>query len=306
MAMFTTPPARKDILELLPELRFQQKTTVRLHPRFTSPAPSASKSGAPIIWPAGRPWPTCPRPLSEHSNFHLYDIDPSKLAPDLAVPLTPLFQFHRDEYPELGWKDEHTLCHIFGCLLDHEDDYRVELYPEVVWHRSSEGFEVYDPTADWMTERCFLRSCSFSPERLIEYPDIWDLNEEQAERIRQWDIPDMIDDVMEDSGTFYEWEVAVCPSTKIGGYVNWIQWVRQRPCDQCGNTMEHWLTLSGWEWDGGTFQRWMPLEDRWRLDFSREVRESAVQAISSDYMDTHVLFICRSCPDWPVQSLFLR
>lgn len=304
--MFTTPPARKDILELLPELRLQQKTTVRLHPRFTSPAPSASKTGAPIIWPAGRPWPTCPRPLSEHWALDSNGIDPSQLAPDLAVPLAPLFQFHRDEYPELGFPDGHTLCHVFGCLLAHEDVGWAQLYPEVVWHRSSAGFEVREPVADWMNESCFLRSCSFSPERLIEYPHISELSEEQYQRVQQWDIPDMVGDVMEDAATFYEWEVSVCPSTKIGGYVNWIQDTRPRPCDQCGNTMEHWLTLTDLEWDGGTFQRWMPLEDRWRLDASPEVIESAREAISSQMLDQHMLFICRSCPNWPVQSLFLR
>ena len=58
---FTTPPPAFDVRQVLPERAGQERTAVRLHPRYNPNLPvDASKIGGDILWPADEPWPTCP------------------------------------------------------------------------------------------------------------------------------------------------------------------------------------------------------------------------------------------------------
>jgi hypothetical protein len=111
-----------------------------------------------------------------------------------------------------------------------------------------------------------------------------------------------------DGYTFYQWVLSTCPGNKLGGYVSWLQDPRDRPVCECGRPMQHLLTITDTECDGGTFYRWLAKEDRhlWddNSDELREVTDAiglAAFAASSMY-----LFICRKCKKWPIGVAFQR
>jgi hypothetical protein len=67
--------------------------------------------------------------------------------------------------------------------------------------------------------------------------------------------------------------------------------------------MDYLLTVSSAEWDGASWPRWMPLEERGVRDGTARAEEGYCRAAGlkfGDLLSVH-LFACRRCDGWPVR-----
>jgi hypothetical protein len=148
------------------------------------------------------------------------------------------------------------------------------------------------------------------PERVVEYPSVYDLPPELREQISEWEDQNLGPDGMH--ACEYESELSAAMGTKIGGYIDWIQDPCQPAC-QCGRPMEHLLTVASWEWDGIIHPRWTPIEeqeifvslpvssDRWD-DEGNSIRRALRNPTGIMLGDAGQmqLFVCRHCGEWPI------
>jgi len=234
----TTPAPIVDVTELVPELRGMARTTLRLHPRFgDEPSPDASKLGGHFIWPDGERWPTC----SEH-----------------GIPYITVLQLRQEDSPATSFSPGKDLLQLLWCPLDHE----AWTEPIAFWRTRSHSVR-------W-TPRCPLPEeaildyvpvpCLLMPEQVVEFPSPRELPPELTFSLREKCSHDsrILDVVPQAFGNpyrpfdpsceslyaveYYEYNLSVCPSTKVGGYVHWIQHPDVPAC-RCGREMKYLLTL---------------------------------------------------------------
>jgi hypothetical protein len=93
----------------------------------------------------------------------------------------------------------------------------------------------------------------------------------------------------------YQTALGACDGTKVGGYPDWVQGPHHPQCG-CGATMEHLLSFGSWEYDGLTWARWLPIEDRPSLTANDpNARAEASEAHGMMFGDAGnmYLFVCR-------------
>lgn len=68
--------------------------------------------------------------------------------------------------------------------------------------------------------------------------------------------------------------------------------------------MEHLISFGSGEYDGASWGRWLPVEERDTLTTDFKTRESVNCAADWCFGDAgrHYVFVCRSCPEWPTSS----
>ena len=210
-----------------------------------------------------------------------------------------VLQLRRDDVPELGFPDGADLFQLLWCPASHPDEYapvvracwwpRADLVPFVApapWPVSD--FGVYAPG-----------SCVLDPERVIEYPSAFDLDEDLARDV--WDWEDTFSDEPE-----YQYRLSVAPGTKVGGFPHWFQ-DPQWPTDAAGHAMEHLLTVSDHEFDGGSWSRWIPEEEDGLWTGPTDARLAVQEAPGLQLgMGSVYVFVCRACDDWPVAQVYQR
>lgn len=115
----TTPPPCLDILELLPQLRNQARTTIRLHPRRLPAGQTlplhVSKLGGDFLWPADEPWPTCPK--------H-------------RIAYVGVLQLRKDDFGEVAFKDDADLLQVLWCPQHGHGSHAPE--PVLFWRKTAE------------------------------------------------------------------------------------------------------------------------------------------------------------------------
>jgi hypothetical protein len=294
----TTPKPRRNILKLLPELAKQAKTTVRLHPRRGEVRdPAASKIGGTFLWPADTPWPDSAAEEAKSYYKHLNRAWP--VPRGAKVPLVPVLQLRADEFAEIEFLPGTDLFQLMWCPLVHGEPIWLAK-PFVFWHdmKSIRKTRQQMPKFDYADPDYIPHRCSVNPERVVEYPFIGELTDKQRTALDEWDVIELLDEDIEEPSTLYEWECSVCPSIKVGGHVFWIQTPEIPSCD-CGRPMDHLLTLTDDEFDGGTYRRWCPKEaaQRWRDD------EIITPAFGNLGSSNQYIFICRECEGWPIKSV---
>jgi uncharacterized protein (TIGR02996 family) len=284
----STPAPPVNVEEALPELRGKAKTTVRLHPRPGEAPVDASKIGGMFLWPKKEPWPVCPI----HGN----------------IPYTTALQLRKEDVPELGFPPGTDLFQLLWCPEAHEEEYAYCPKPAVFWRKRS-GVKQTLATAPEPESRergHFVRPCVLYPERVTEYPDSSELeshyqslNEnsalvaalEVAKGLKvggNWSYPD--------SGSYlYQTWLSAAEGTKVGGYPDWVQDAGYPSCG-CGKTMEHLLSFASWEYDGVTWGRWLPVEDRPSLTAEYETREAVGSPHNCMFGDAGnmYVFVCRN------------
>ena len=293
--MPTTKPLPADLVAAFPELEL--RTTVRLHPRRGSTGLEDSKLGGQILWPGAEPWPTCP--------VH-------------ADPLVAVLQLRCEEVPELGCPDGSTVFQLLWCPKDHEEAGYGPLV-RTCWRTTSGGGlpappppPAPDSDPDLVPEPCRL-----FPERVVEMPDARELDHDTIARLDHWIARHFTSLLAEDQvyepadpndilGHANYWNAfSTAPGTKVGGFPEWIQDPEYPTCDG-GHRMEHLLTVASAEFDGGTWWRWLPQEERSVGAAPFQVRrpvQMAADLMLGDMGNLYV-FVCRACDALPTQAAF--
>jgi hypothetical protein len=295
MAKRTELP-RIDIAAMIPAIAPLAKTAIRLHPSpCEDVALDVSKIGGRFLWPHDEPWPKCPNP------HHKY----ARRQPILAE----VVQLRAGDFPEVPFRPGSDLFQLLWCPVTEDACEELMLpQPFAYWRNTAEITAVLQDSEEIDLEsiidtmllftRCIPRACAVFPERVVEYPVVSELPREMQDLV-DWDL-------------YQEEDVGPCPATKIGGHPYWIQ-DDYTPTCQCGSKMEFLLQLPDWEYSNiDTRQRWIPLEDRWAVDAYNadhwnEAARAILRPMDFDFHNfTTYLFVCRSCPQWPVKLVEQR
>jgi Domain of unknown function (DUF1963) len=272
------------------------KTTVRLHPRRGKPADHGSKIGGTFLWPADEKWPEC----DKHQ-----------------CSLVTALQLREEDVPEVGFKGASDLFQVLWCPNDHEPGYGPS--PQVFWRKQAEINNPLGspPTLTRFDKEYVPQSCVLSPERVVEYPHMWELSDDLRKKIDEseelkkalepmphtdprkggWQYP-------YDARLLYFSWLSTADGTKVGGYPGWIQDPEYPPCS-CGATMEYLVSFASSEFDSVSWGRWLPLDEREVLNASYGQRIAVQSAAGWMFGDAGALylFICRNCQEWPVKTL---
>jgi hypothetical protein len=310
----TTPEAPIDLLAVLPELADLRATTIRLHPRKGRvPGRYASKMGGTFLWPSEEPWPTCDEAWPPSWTPAMVDGVPIPEGDPRAAPfpLVPVLQLRADDFPEMPFPPWADLFQLLWCPLGH--NYAFMPKPFVFWRNSGEvrrprrRMPEPDLVAIEMEPGFLPEPRTIHPERIVEFPPMamWpkDSAEEMYRRLEVACQKAGFRTEHDETRCIYNAYLSVCPANKVGGYVYWVQFEGTPTCE-CGRRMEHLLTFSDSEiprlgQPEAEERRWMPRRDWGRVD-SRE--RTGVGFLSGMLY----VFICRTCPDWPIRAVSQR
>jgi hypothetical protein len=242
------------------------------------------------MWPADEPWPHC----KEHDCAYV-----------------SVLQVRREDVPELGFREGADLLQILWCPNEHEPSYVPE--SRVFWRKRADirAALASRPALGDHDESYVPAGCVLDPERVTEYPAASLLSDELVALIESSPAIDEAvhrdpDWTRDNAGLMYHYWLSTAPGTKVGGYPKWIQDPDPPQCS-CGKEMEYLLTVDSKECDGGTWARWLPEEERhvWTgNDIDERFRVTApTDLLLGDCGNIHY-FICRSCKDWPVSTVF--
>ena len=291
----TTLAPRYNVPALFPQLAGLARETVRLHPRLgPEPAPDASKLGGELTWHAAVPWPICelPHPTTEfRGGLAVHSTKPT------GNPYVGVLQLRREDVPELGFPADTDLFQLLWCPNDHDD-----LFAPVCrayWHRLAEVAATHGSIpAPTVAESGYLpRACVLHLERVTEYPSVFELSDDLNASIREWE-----ESVGE--GPLYQYELSTADGTKVGGHVDWIQDPQVPECE-AGHRMEHLLTVQSAEFDGGTWPRWLTVEeaDAWTGPTQQRLDIQAAAGLMIGDMGAIYVFICRTCDGRPIATI---
>jgi uncharacterized protein (TIGR02996 family) len=298
----TTPAPPLSVEDVFPELRGTGKVTVRLHPRAGHAPTDASKIGGMFLWPKKEPWPVCP----EHE-----------------VPYVPALQLRKEDVPELGFPDGTDLFQLLWCPKEHDDENRWCPRPGIFWRKRSavtdarkwppkwkQRRELYDEEEDMLPAPCRIH-----PERVTEYPhhDPFGLPyDEQSLPPALRDVVAMVRK-LPPVGTLrspstgpdllYSW-LGQAVGVRVGGYPYWNHRENFPRC-ACGSDMEYLLAFASREFDGASWGRWVPIEDRPAAlapELSGWAPVCEPLGVMFGRCMTMNVFICRKHDPWPVRA----
>ncbi|MBC3841117.1 DUF1963 domain-containing protein [Streptacidiphilus sp. 4-A2] len=286
----TTPARPVDVEAVFPELMPFRREATRLHPRAGAPGPWESSVGGPLLWPAPEPWPYCEE---EHPAVAFAAPEPG------AKPLVPVVQLFARDVPDLPFPDGTDVLQVLWCPFDHHDVYAPR--PALRWRDSAAcgPLPCPPPRPGDAPDDYVPGPCVIHPESIVEFPQ-WDLPEELHEVLEE-----RFDQVEKETGWSYWYHLSVAPGIKTGGYPDWTQEAAWPLCGGCGEPMRHLLTVGSAEFDGASWQSWLPLEDTPAsgtvLDLPYEDRDRVQRAagLMLGDMGGVYLFVCTACPDMP-------
>lgn len=276
---FTQPPPY-DVAAAFPQLAEHAKVTVRLNPRRISRMPrDSTKVGGTIIWPKTELWPTCP----EHDD-----------------QFVPLLQIRRADVPELPFPRNTDIFQVLWCPHhthnSPEHCRTAEVGPKLrIYWRNEKHSSPYRviPKPEHPERDLLPALCRLHPERVIEYPHFWELDDSMQQAVRVW---------FPGAEEAYWSLLSTAPGFKVGGYVYWAGCDPRIPdCETCGNPMHHLLTIASDEYGRTNYQRWAPISEHRNADALRgKQRSKALNAmlpteIMIGDVGSSCLFICLNC-----------
>ena len=139
--------------------------------------------------------------------------------------------------------------------------------------------------------------CVLHPERITEYPSPYEMSDKERGPIYDWERT-------VDADAVYQYELSVADGTKVGGHIRWIQEPEIPQCPK-GHAMEHLLTVASAEFDGGSWPRWLAVEDdgAWQAPYPVRNSVQCAAGLMLGDMGALYLFICRACDDLPTASV---
>lgn len=302
--MLTTPPPRLDPVAAFPELAPLARTTVRLHPRRAPDGPiDASKMGGNFLWPLAEPWPADDESRINEMNRGTVHNEEPPILPGTSIPYAPILQLRAEDFPEMPFPAGADLFQLlwfpYWVQFPPDDEEIMSILDHRTYWRRADGIGERRSRNPAMVRRFhgeFAHPCRLHPERVTEYPSAFDLNAKLERRINKWKRTPKIADEDDEPIDYYHWECSVCPSTKIGGYLYYIQGKHKPPTCACGRGMDHLLTVALDEWSGCTEQRWRPIEE------GGPTGRSPGNTPFDNGRLTFYLYVCRTCPDFPTRA----
>lgn len=234
---WTTRQPTFDVEALFPFLKGRARTAMRLHPRREVDLPPAvSKIGGTFVWPPSEPPPVCPTKL---------------------CPAVPVLQIRRAEFPLIEFPGDTDLMQLLWYPQAY-DDWHYNPKIEIFWRTLDDipTDSVLRPVYKHHEDIFFVHECRIEPEVVIEYPYIDLLTEVEKQAICKWE------EEQDDPLARYQYCLSTCPGTKVGGYPEYAGQDAPTIFNSDGRESEYVLTLSDDEWDGGSFPRWRPIEQR--------------------------------------------
>lgn len=299
--MRTTRNPQIDIENVFPDLKHYRKSTIRLHPiQHENLSWEKSKFGGQFIWPSDEIWPVC--------DERIYQDDfSSSIGTESwykhCENYVSVIQIYKKDVPEFEMPDNKDMMQILWCPEDHVE-YNYSPKCLVFWRNSTDIInrktEILQPTNP--KKEYLVKTCSINPEKVIEYPsltDLYNLIPELAQRISNWEMKN-------EEEPIYQYHLSVADGSKLGGYVHWIQ-EPEIPICSCKRNMEHLLTISDSEFDGGSFKRWCPeeyIDNIWQLSYDDRKMIQSPLNISLGDMGKIYIFVCKHCFNWPIKSFF--
>ncbi|WP_219532334.1 DUF1963 domain-containing protein [Nonomuraea guangzhouensis] len=301
-----TPPRPVAVEALFPELKPLSRSALRLHPRAGTPSYEDSSVGGPLRWPADEPWPLC-------AEEHYYDDGlEDATRHEAVVPMVPVVQLYAADAPGVPFPQGSDLLQVLWCPFNHGDDpYERCPLPQVRWRNVADVRHVLatPPEPADAPEGHVPIPCVVHPEQVTEYPDWDDIPQELRD-----EIDDRLHRLEETTGWDYFYHLSTAPGTKVGGHPRgWNGSTTWFSCERCGQPIHHLLTVAYEEFDGKSWQTWLPVEDRPddnrgpELYLSESERAAAAEnppGLMVSGGGSVYLFECRSCPDRPVEHLF--
>lgn len=279
---WVTPPPPADIAALVPELAQLARTTTRLHPRVGAPSVFESSMGAKPLWPADEPWPTCPG-----SHYGTYDEDP--------VAAVPLLQLFRRDVEQLPFPEGTDLLQVLWCPRNHADgEWPAGPKTSLHWRATASISDVIleVPVTPAHHGRYMLEPCVLHPEPgVIEYPCGGDFMP------KDWGW-ERLDELEEQLGYRADTALFEAPGTKAGGWPNFCQDPYWPDCADCGQRLEHLLTVSDYESLGRGND-----DDRWAPVNANDGEAPRHKDLGGGCMQ---LFYCPRCPGLPHTQYYDR
>ncbi|NUO57110.1 MAG: hypothetical protein HOV78_10625 [Hamadaea sp.] len=333
-----TPPI--DVLATFPELRALGRTATRLHPRPGDVEIVDSHIGGPLLWPAAEPWPTCGDPhmgmtdvpipadlvdqlralAKQRVQAHVMAPGEMELNKEIArivgpgfvgygssgggpvvghrweprtreeaTPLVPVAQLRADDVPDLPRPDGADLLQVLWCPFEHAQEGLTGPAVRLYWRRQADITDVLTepPTGDVDEDGYLPEPCRVHPEQIVEYPYPDELPAGLAERVDEWehDYQDLV----------------MAPGWKVGGYATWnVTDLLPTPCPECDGPTNLLLTIASSEFDGDSYERWRPVEERhitWEHPDRLTIQEPT-GVIVGRYGSLRI-FVCPTCPGTP-------
>ncbi len=180
--------------------------------------------------------------------------------PDAPVPLIPVAQLYYRDVPDLPWPEKFDLLQILWCPRDHsgtETDTPHCPAFQVFWRKSEtvKGVLTVPPQPDLGLEHYIPNPCVVSPEVVTEYPNFHTLPDDIKIDIDAWEE-------RSSDGTDYSSEFAHAPGWKVMGHgMYWGIYDPYPMTCECGAEQLPLFTADTGEFDGGTKERWQPVEE---------------------------------------------
>ncbi len=234
----------------------------------------------------------------------------SEVVVEQPVPLLPLLQVFARDVPWLEWPAGRDVLQVLMCPMDHLDEPDFDLPgvsvwdhgmapPTVVRWRSTDsvGAVGAHPMPSMVQfDHYYPEPCVLFPERLVEYPHLWELPEDLAEAVEEWE---------EISGYDYRSQLSNVPGWVLGG---WPEPGATDPpdemaCTECGGEMRPLLRISRMEWDVEGVS-WCPIEEFDRDPADREETKEPTGVMYGADGTLH-LYRCWENGEHPLQQMAL-
>lgn len=207
-------------------------------------------------------------------------------------PMVALAQLRADDIPDLPRPGGADLLQVLWCPFEHEQEDVWGPTVRLHWRRESDVADLLaePPKGEVGDEDYLPQPCRLHPEQVVEYPFPQELPSDVHERVDAWgqDGPGYVSTFM-------------APGWKVGGYANWsLTDLGATPCPTCAGPTVLLLVIDSKEYDGGTRDRWRPIEERHpdRADPDRFESQEPT-GVQVGRWGALRIFACLRCPDTP-------
>ena len=213
-------------------------------------------------------------------------------------PMVALAQLRAVDVPDLPRPGGADLLQVLWCPFDHDETSLHGPRLHLRWRREAEVTEILadPPTGDVGNDGYLPRPCRLHPEQIVEYPYPEELPNHLRAQVDDWEEED------EDRDEDYDYvDTFMAPGWKVGGYAKWnVTDLLPTPCPRCAGPTTLALVIDSSEYDGGTRDRWCPVEER-DVDGAHPDRLALQEptGVTVGRWGALRIFICPRCPDIP-------